>query len=300
MTRIRIISSYMSSLLLAASPSVFAQAPDVPIVRDRGEQFNALGQQANASRADGKLLSREVVMKQIGRTTCTLNLPKPLSKRLTDRQIWQRSRESHVRVGWHYLCHKCEKWHQNLAGGYFITADGAVATCFHVVQPDPSDREGYLVAADENGHLLPVTEVLAGNEAADTAIIRVRVEAPVKPLPLNTNLYPGDGAWCYSDPLGRSSYFSKGMVNRFFWQERKKTASPRIEVSTDWAPGSSGAAVLDECGNAIGHVSEISSGVSPRGRGTNRVGAATSPMIVFHCAARAADVISLVRPPKKP
>ncbi len=33
--------------------------------------------------------------------------------------------------------------------------------------------------------------------------------------------------------------------------------SLRLNVSTDWAPGSSGAAVLDQCGNAIGHVSTI-------------------------------------------
>ena len=32
----------------------------------------------------------------------------------------------------------------------------------------------------------------------------------------------------------------------------------RLNVSTDWAPGSSGAAVLDERGNVIGHVSTIS------------------------------------------
>jgi len=31
-----------------------------------------------------------------------------------------------------------------------------------------------------------------------------------------------------------------------------------VHVSTEWAPGSSGAAVLDLCGNAIGHVANIS------------------------------------------
>jgi hypothetical protein len=36
-------------------------------------------------------------------------------------------------------------------------------------------------------------------------------------------------------------------------------------VSTDWAPGSSGAAVLDEYGNAIGHVSLVAP-MSPTGR----------------------------------
>lgn len=87
------------------------------------------------------------------------------------------------------------------------------------------------------------------------------------------------------------------MVNRFYVRGKKGDESSRMEVSTDWAPGSSGAAVVDQCGNAIGHVSEISSASSLRARGTNQpAGSSSSPMIVFHSAARAADVISLVKP----
>jgi hypothetical protein len=85
------------------------------------------------------------------------------------------------------------------------------------------------------------------------------------------------------------------MVNRFFELRRRGKATPRMDVSTDWAPGSSGAAVLDQCGNAIGHVSEISSAGS-RSRSTNQTSRATSTMITFHYAARAADVLTLVKP----
>jgi S1-C subfamily serine protease len=281
--------------------SLLAQAPGVKIVRDRGDQFDALVEKANALRAEGGLLSMEQVNAQLSRTSCELKLPKPSTKKLSDREIWQRSQAAHVRVGWHYLCNKCSKWHQNLAGGYFITADGIIATCHHVVKPAEDFREGYLVAGNEEGQFFPVTEVLAVNENADTAIIRAKVPFTVKPLALNSDVYPGDGAWCYSDPLGRSSYFSKGMVNRFYVHGRRGTESSRMEVSTDWAPGSSGAAVVDVCGNAIGHVSEISSaGSPPRQRGTNQpAGPSPSAMIIFHSAARAADVLSLVKPSAK-
>jgi hypothetical protein len=54
------------------------------------------------------------------------------------------------------------------------------------------------------------------------------------------------------------------VVNRFYWYGRPGKAGAaeewdrlRLNVSTDWAPGSSGAAVLDACGNAIGHVTSI-------------------------------------------
>ena len=263
------------------------------------EQVATLVEKANERRARGGLLDIEQVTQQMARVSCALSLPKPKHKRLSERELWQRSREAHVRVGWHYLCNKCNHWHQDLAGGYFITADGVVATCYHVVKPADEVREGYLVAASESGRLFPVIEVLAANPETDCAVIRVKLDEPVKALALNTNVCPGDSAWCYSDPLGRSGYFSKGMVNRFYLQQRSGRESARMEVSTEWAPGSSGAAVLDECGNAIGHVSEISSAGSGRSSGTNHTGQADSPVMVFHNAARAADVLALIKPPAR-
>jgi len=317
-----ISSAVFLCLVITALRSSFAQAPGVEIVRDKGEQFTMLVEKANKLLEEGALLPIDKVAEQIQRESCDIELPKPGTKPLTDREIWQRSKDAHLRVGWHYRCKKCDKWHQNLAGGYFINTDGAVATCYHVIDKTEDDyRDGYLVAANDKGDLFPVLEVLAADEVTDTAIIRIKAEGPVTALPLNANTYPGDEAWCYSDPLGRSGYFSKGMINRFYVYKKKgrEEESARMEVSTDWAPGSSGAAVLDEFGNAIGHVSEISSAgthgnrkvvLKPKDGSTNDVTKALSketqemlkglskpsnPVIVFHCASRAADVLALVK-----
>ncbi len=288
----------LTPLLTGPPATAFAQAPGVPIVRDRNEATTAAIERAEVLRQAGHLLELATVADQLTRTSCVLRLPKAATRPLPARQIWQRCREAHVRVGWHYLCTRCEHWHQKLSGGYFITADGAVATCFHVLRPSTDFREGFLVAANETGDVFPVLEVLAGNESADTAILRTDPPRPVRPLALNTNVYPGDSAWCYSEPLGRSSYFSQGIVNRFFLHTRRGAESPRLEVSTDWAPGSSGSAVVDACGNAIGHVSEIAAASAPP---ANRTNPPPAPVIVFHNAARAADVRALVRPaPHRP
>src|SRR5439155_12589641 len=110
-----------------------------------------------------------------------------------------------------------------------------------------------------------VSEVLAANRYSDTCIVRIEGKE-FKPLALNTNAYPGDMAYCYSDPLDHRGYFSQGIINRFYqFPGRRPVSAPesaayaptRLNVSTDWAPGSSGSAVLDEFGNAIGHVSTI-------------------------------------------
>jgi hypothetical protein len=126
------------------------------------------------------------------------------------------------------------------------------------------------------------------------------------PLPLSTNVYPGDMAFCFSDPLLNRGYFSSGIVNRFYqFPGRRPIDAPptaayapiRLNVGTDWAPGSSGSAVLDDCGNAIGHVSTIGAVTEDEAAETDtgylRIRGPT--MIVFHEAVAARDVLRLIR-----
>ena len=126
-------------------------------------------------------------------------------------------------------------------------------------------NEGYLMAFDASGNVLPVTAVLAQDEEMDAAIVRVE-GGKITPLPLNDQTAPGDTVYVFSDPMSAVGYFTSGMLNRFFWFDGKRSINPasiegarnlRIHVSADWAPGSSGAALIDVCGNAIGHVSAI-------------------------------------------
>jgi hypothetical protein len=178
-----------------------------------------------------------------------------------------------------------------------------VATCFHVVDPAREIREGCLVAVDEKETVLPVTEVLAANRDSDACIVRVR-GGHFRPLPLNTNVYPGDTAYCYSDPAQHRDYFSAGIVNRFYQFSVTRPAGARsssggaltrINVSADWAPGSSGSAVLDDCGNAIGHAVSISTmrdEPDPKAQDPHVQGRAA---IVFHEAVGARDVLLLTR-----
>src|SRR5262249_42621841 len=150
---------------------------------------------------------------------------------------------------------------------------------------------GCLIAADEDAKVFAVTEVLAANRYSDAALVRIS-GGVFKPLPLNTNVYPGDQAFCYSDPLEHRGYFSQGVINRFYLYPGRRTvgsapsaayAPMRINVGTDWAPGSSVSAVVEECGNAIGPVSTIAASVEE-----DPADAAAEPqvpllgMIVFH------------------
>ncbi len=224
---------------------------------------------AKSLKEAGKLLSRkEVLVALRSPQPETLRLPKASAKPLKPRALAVLGRKSQVRIGWFYLCQNCTHWHLNIGGGYAITADGVVATCYHcLVAKDIAMREGYLIAINSDNDVLPVTAVLARDTVMDVGIVRVAGK-PLTPLALNDKVAPGDSVYLYSNPMRVAGYFSAGMINRFFWRRGARPGNPtnlrgarnlRMHVSTDWAPGSSGAPVLDSFGNAVGHVAVISS-----------------------------------------
>lgn len=257
-----------AGLFLILSSVGFGQAPGTVIEVDGTLTRNrALLKQAAALREAGELMSEETLRSQIAQPTpSAIAFPPANRRRLTPRQVAEVARAAMVRVGW-YGRRGAEKgrWELHLTGGYAVTADGVVATCHHCVVPMKGLHDACLVAVDHTGTVRAVTAILATNKTLDASLIRIAGE-PLKPLPLSDNVAVGDAAFCFSDPYDQHGHFSDGIVNRFYWL-KKKRGEPntlgelqflRINVSTDWAPGSSGAAVLDGYGNAIGHVARIS------------------------------------------
>ena len=212
--------------------------------------------------AEGGLSSAEDFQAQLDHpAAAAVKLAPPASTSLRGREIAKRAAESHVRVGWVYQCTRCNRWHTNLAGGYAIAPD-VVVTARHVVAPPVSMKPGTgrpVVVRGEN-EVLNIDSVLLADETADTAVLRVSAK-DLKPLALSRDVQVGDTAYCFSDPRDVLGHFSSGMVNRLHTPAIPgKPASPlqqRMDVSADWAPGSSGSAILDEYGNVIGHVARI-------------------------------------------
>ena len=298
----------VAASLITAS---LAQAPGVPIERNGNrKQDGPLLSKGNKLLEAGKLqLSIEAIKEQIKSPKPGLvEFPPPNTQPLPARDVARIAREGHVMVGWYYLCTRCDHWHLNLAGGYAVAKD-AVATCYHCVQPADDMRKGFLIAVDSAGEMMPVIAVLAASERADGVLLRVE-GGKLAPLPMNDSIFPGDAAYCYSSPLGQSGYFSDGIVNRFYTHGGTgKGKNLRLNVSTDWAPGSSGAAVLDQAGNSIGHVAAIeplregptdpppandSKGEKKRPQKPDRFGGAT--LITLHDATPARSMLELAKP----
>jgi len=274
---------------LSAVPPVaaVAQAPGVPVP---DQSFEGLEREEHELSEKIAVLADADKLLPLAKVEALLAKPRPAALKLPAARtearravdLYDDARKGFVRLGWCYLCPNCERWHTELACGYAITADGAIATCAHVIsKPEHPMREASLVAVDWQGNVHPVTDILQVHEGMDAAI--VRVDATLQPLPLDDQTRPGMQAYCFSRPLDQRAFFSNGMVNRFYFDrhvgERSdrttRLAAVRMDVDMPWAPGSSGAAILDVRGNVIGHVTEIRPmderfGVPPEALGIER------------------------------
>ena len=223
----------------------------------------------------------------------------PLQTRLSGREIAEHARAGYVRVGWYYHCSECGNWHVNTSGGYAIAAD-TVATAYHVLESPAKMRnaEGYPIAVRNESEVFPVLAVLAADKDMDAVVLRIGA-SNLAPLALSDDERVGDTVFCLSDPHGVRGYFSSGMINRFF-STRPGAGSDarfqRINVSTDWAPGSSGAAVLDERGNVAGHVARIFSIFNDQQApdANDHAGAGPATLMNLHEAVPAKSVRALI------
>lgn len=291
-------SSILLSLALGLISPLLAQSPGVKI--ESGKHLNqnqSILDQAEKLQKDEKLPSVDRVNEMIAAPVPRkLELPAVRTQVLPPKDIYSEIRKSYVRVGWFFLCTKCDHWHLNLGAGYAIDNKGAIATCDHCIRPGSDMREGYLIAVDQDDQVFPVASILATDSGVDAAIIQVD-GGGFTPLPLQDQISPGESAYLFSEPLGNIGYFSSGMVNRFYYRGKEGTEDEkalRMNVSTDWAPGSSGAAIVDACGNAIGHVSTIAPMVQQQGPPEHRE---TATVITLHEAIPARAVKRLLSQP---
>ena len=299
----------MKLLLLALlfPATLYSQAPGVSIVdqsRDGlKEEETAISKQVERLMGENQFPLLEDTRAGLKNPTPSkFELPAIKTSPLPPTEIAENVRKSLFRVGWGYLCENCDHWHINLAGGYAVSHDGVIATCAHVIDTKGMKiRKGGLIAVDQSGKVYPVTAILANHEQMDAAL--VKIEEKTTPLALNDQIRPGDIAFCLSRPLGQRDYFSKGMVNRFYWDSQQRGGDDsslqalghlKLNVSSRWAQGSSGSPVLDSYGNAIGHVALIhplskGSPADLKGKGKGD----QTTMITLHTATPARAVMAL-------
>src|SRR5579862_8025434 len=215
-----------------------------------------------------KLSSLDSLRAQVHTEGFSLRLQPISPEKLEPPELCERLRESTLAVGSFYKCPDCGEWHFSSSTGFVVGESGVVCTCCHVIlEEDEQVREGYLVAADAVGHVYPVQAVLAADTDADTCLIRIGATG-LKPLALRTGVRPGETVYCLSHPGGYYFMFTQGLVARLNRRTNVDTAVNGhsdlpsrpillLNITAEFAPGSSGAPVVDACGNVVGQVDSI-------------------------------------------
>jgi S1-C subfamily serine protease len=251
-----------------------------------------------------KLNSAHSLRNQVHTRDYPLKLTSLVHQRLSTTEMYEHLRQSTLAVGSFYKCPDCGEWHFNSSAGFVVGEGGVICTCCHVVQAeDKGVQESYLVAADSTGHVYPVQSVLAADTESDTCLLKIDA-AGLKPLGLRPGVSPGERVFCLSHPGGYFFMFSQGMVARVnirrnevvdeHGQTNGLLTRPIVclNVTTEFAPGSSGAPVVDEEGNVVGQVASIADAGEPPIGETN---APPSPSVPVRFCTATEEILRLMK-----
>lgn len=199
-------------------------------------------------------------------------------------------------LGTVYKCGKCDHWHpRGLATAWCLGTDGVMVTNHHVFEKADGDSIG---VCGLDGKAYRVTGVLAKDPAADVVIFKVDATG-LKPLALGDDAPVGADIDIISHPDGRFFLNTSGEVARYARAARDRAVKPCVwlNVTAEYAKGSSGGPVLAAGGRVVGMVSNTQSiTYGPRGK----EGADRGPhqMVIRNCVPVAA-IRNLIQAPAK-
>ena len=276
-------------LALSAACLLLVPARGAETINDERIQQELSGKGAALLKQKPELALSNLVA-QLTRRRCELVLPACSTNRMDNVALCERAKQSVVVLGGLYKCKRCSEWHTVTATAFAIAAPDVFLTNFHVVDEDSAT---ILVARSIGGRVAAVAEVLAANRAADFAVVRIPgLELP--PLPMRSGAPEGSPIAVVSHPDHRFFSFTGGCISRYFAPARKEHM-PRTEwmqVTADFAKGSSGAPALDECGNVVGMVA------STQAVYYDEKNALTAQMVFHDCVPMAA-VLAAIDPAKR-
>jgi S1-C subfamily serine protease len=295
-----VITLVLGVFLLA----VAALADSPRIVIDDEEYVEKVTEASARLLQDGKLKSLDSLRGQVRSGGFPVK-PVPLAhQKLEAPELCDRLRQSTLAIGSYYKCPDCGDWHFNSSAGFVVGEGGVICTCYHVVQAeDEGVKESYLIAADDAGRVFPVQSVLAADTESDTCFVKINAPG-LKPLPLRAGARAGERVYCLSHPGGYFFMFTQGMVARVN-RKRNEVLDEHgqtnglltrpilfLNVTAEFAPGSSGAPIVDEAGNVVAQVASIADAGEPPAGNTN---APPSPSVPVRFCTATEEILRLTR-----
>jgi hypothetical protein len=225
------------SLGLSAGPE--------PYVDDQA-LLKMLAQKVQQLQDQKKLASIKVLREQLSRKRTAVRLVQPVKQTLAPPELYRQA-EGSVLVHCHlYNCGKCKQVHFNPSTCFPLTTDGVCAANYHSFV---NSNTLAMAVATRDGRVFPVTEVLAASERDDLVLFRVAADN-LKPLPLAEPAAVGEAVTVISHPHSLLYVMTQGAVARYCLEK----GAPRMQITADYAGGSSGGPVLNSAGAVVGLV----------------------------------------------
>ena len=205
---------------------------------------------------DGHLVEAAKLREQLKRKQCGLKLSadaKPGEKLMTSREIYVKRIETALIFGSIAKGGNEKQRRLSFAGATVLTSDGVVATNYHVLKSDKAIGFG---AMNYKGEFFPAIEVLAASEVDDVALVRLKAKN-LKPARLGFAKV-GDPVVVISNPDMHFFSLSSGIASRYAFS-RSKPGGKVLEISAEFARGSSGSPVFGNFGEVVGIVASTRS-----------------------------------------
>jgi len=201
---------------------------------------------------DGKcVFGQDIAKKTAERKATKLEAAKPSDKALSPIDLADRIEASVFLIG--SVAGTKEKGFEQgrMATAWVASADGLLITNAHVFEEIGDDE--HFGAMDRAGEAYAMTDLVAVDRDSDVAVFRIEAKG-LTPLPLATA--PAKrGSWVglMSHPGDRYFTFTQGHVTRYSkYKDEANVASRWMDITADYASGSSGGPVVDACGNVVG------------------------------------------------
>lgn len=194
------------------------------------------------------------------------SLPKAETKKLTAEEIYDKRSKGTLIVSNYYNCGNCSKMHSSTSTGVVLNENGYCITNYHVLQgiieetKESRSNDSLAFVATNDGNIYRISDILSYSKAADIAIFKIDTRGEkFSPIPIGTSAKTGAKVHAITHPDSRYYFYSEGVVARNIQLDALDSDKDRMEITADYAKGSSGGPILDSYGNLIGLVSTTQS-----------------------------------------
>lgn len=201
--------------------------------------------------------ARATAIKQQG------TMPAPGQTMLSPQQLYKQRHESALMFCKAGLCPDCPQLHTVfIATATPVTKDGICFVNYHMIEPlavpkaHTNTADSIYFLADRDGQCYPVTEILAYSREDDAAVIKVDTRgAELNAIPLGSPAETGQHVNLITHPKQMFYTYTQGYVTRnAVYNFPDNPIIDLMEISADFAEGSSGGPVMDDYGNLVGIV----------------------------------------------